>query len=224
MRLKAGTFAPLWCLLLAGPVIAADAGPAPQIYNVVPAPTPWTSTYVGLNAGGGWAELQSTATFMGASVSASEKLTGIVGGAQVGATWQVSAIVLGAEVDAQGSTQTHSVTLGTATATDKITYFETVRARMGVAIDRFQPYATGGWGYGNFESSVSVGNLSIDSTTKHSLWVAGAGIEALVMPNMSVKLEYLYLSTGSISTPIGAVNVSSTLHDSVLRAGINVRF
>jgi len=208
------------------PSHAADLGiPSAATY----APYSWTGVYAGLNAGTGSAAATATASLAGLSARASETLTGYVGGGQLGINLQVGPVVLGAEGDLQGGTQRSTVTLGFANATDGIDWFGTARARLGFAIDRWMPYVTAGWGYGGAQSTLTTaGAGTISAISSHSLFAAGAGLEAAVWGNLSAKVEYLYLDTGNITTtsptPFGNLIETSRIKDNIIRGGLNYRF
>lgn len=208
-----------------GAAHAADVGAQPPYPAPVPAPYNWTGAYAGLNIGGGYASVSATDSFAGASGTGSETLTGFVGGGQLGFNWQAGPAVIGLEGDFQGSTQSNSITIGPYSATDEITYFGTLRGRLGLALDRWLPYVTGGWGYGGWSTKASlsgVGNFS--ATTSHDLWVFGGGLEVGIWGNWTAKAEYLFIDTGQFTTLLGPVTVKPTLQDNVFRIGLNYHF
>lgn len=181
---------------LAADLLAADLPVAPAPIapaGRVPASPPaynWTGFYLGLNGGYGFATANVTGTFGGASASASENLSGLVGGGQVGFNYQG---VFGLEADIDGSSQSKTTTAGIVSATDKITYIGTVRGRIGAAFDRVFLYATGGGGYGEFSSSVTVAGFGTFSGSKsRAVWTIGAGLDRRLRLQLS-QLESLNL-------------------------------
>jgi outer membrane immunogenic protein len=62
----------------------------------------------------------------------------------------------------------------------------------------------------------------------HPVWVVGLGVETQIWGNWTGRLEYLYLGGGSVSTslavPGGTVTLSNTVHDNVIRTGLNYHF
>jgi opacity protein-like surface antigen len=56
----------------------------------------------------------------------------------------------------------------------------------------------------------------------------GGGLEVAVWRNLSGRIEYLFTDTGTVatnhSTAGGAVTFNSTIHDNILRTGLNYRF
>jgi len=204
----------------------------------------WTGFYVGGNGGYGLAK--ATADFSGFGVpllSGSEKLDGAVYGGQAGYNYQIGRVVLGVETDLMGTSQKATgsqvcpaATCGiavTESSDDSIPWLGTLRLRGGFAIDRFLIYATGGAGYGLFKSTQTLttllGSVTTSASDQRLAWVAGAGIEAAITRNWSVKLEYLYLDTGTFNTTysvlgVGAIVEQSRMTESMTRIGVNYRF
>ncbi len=71
----------------------------------------------------------------------------------------------------------------------------TVRGRIGYAFNQIMPYVTGGWAYGDHDSSG---------------YAIGGGFEYRILPTLSVKAEYLHVE---LDHP-----------DDIVRAGINFHF
>jgi len=234
-------FAAVSCLFVAlstsTSAFAADLPPPmpapapPPIYTPVPvAPFSWTGFYLGANAGYGFANASATLTAPGLSGSSSETLSGFIGGGQLGVNYQYGIGVFGIETDFEGSTQSNVTTSGFVTETDKITYIGTVRGRIGAAFDRILLYATAGGGYGTFSAAVTATNgTSVSAALSHFAWVAGAGLEFAFTNNLSARIEYLYLDTGSfpmltVSLTSGTLAINGRVQDSLIRAGLNWRF
>jgi outer membrane immunogenic protein len=206
---------------------AADlSGPYPPAgAPVLYAPFTWTGFYIGGNLGAGFATANATASAFGVSASGSETLTGFIGGGQAGFNWQAGPAVLGLEADFQGANQTNSATIGPFSTSEKITYFGTVRGRVGIAFDRWLPYFTAGWGQGGWSTTASLAGVgAVNATSTHDFWTVGGGIEYAFWGNASVKLEYLYLDTGTITTAFPPLALSSRIQDNIVRGGINYRF
>jgi len=121
----------------------------------------------------------------------------------------------------------------------KIDWFGTVRGRLGIlATPQVLLYATGGLAYGEVDSSAVIGAAGTAFSTvsnTHVGWTVGAGIEGMIGPNWTARLEYLYIdlgtANGSFATTIGALgggsvveNFSSHVTDNILRVGINYKF
>lgn len=220
---------------------AADVAQWPSISPLYGPAVNWTGLYVGINGGYGLANATASGSIPGFNVSASQDLSGAIGGGQVGFNWQTGATVLGIEADIQASGVEKDTVVCPAstcggvdfTLRNKVPWFATVRGRVGLAVERFLLYATGGLAYTHLTSALSIpaAGATVDLATWSSTraaWTAGAGIEFQVSRNWSTKLEYLYLDTGSFQTSVSALGVTlnPTLHvsEQIIRAGLNYRF
>jgi outer membrane immunogenic protein len=220
-------------------------------------------------------------TIPGFVSSESVKPKGIIGGGQIGYNWQFSAnLVAGLEADMQGSGEKASTSFSdpfsvlvsprgpflfpppprirvTGTAvTDyeaNISWFGTVRGRIGYAWKWVMLYATGGLAYGEVKlqgthtvSGSDAVTFSIGSAIAHSQvntgWTVGAVVEAALFGNWTWKAEYLYVDLGSLDTPPGNPTVICTIclppsfagggqiaththfTDNIARVGLNYKF
>jgi outer membrane immunogenic protein len=173
------------------------------------------------------------------------------GGGQIGCNWQTGQWVLSGETDFQGSGIQNSTTISlpgnlpefvpsTSTGHEDLQWFGTVRGRIGVAvIPQLLAYATGGFAYGRVSDSAStlftpaISGAFVGSAVQTRLgWTVGAGAEYAVLPNLSVKVEYLYINLGTstvtefdpVHFPASSISYSFTHADNVVRAGLNWRF
>jgi outer membrane immunogenic protein len=192
----------------------------------------------------------------GINTAASPALSanGVIGGAQLGYNWQFGRAVIGLEADVdipslKTSTSgtfpfpstlpggaigppTAFFTTATSVSTD---WLVTLRPRVGVASNDWLFYVTGGLAVAkeNFSQTINVIAPFVLTDTYSATqagWTAGAGIEAKLNPNVSLKLEYLYVDLGTTPAAAGAlnpafagsgVNSSTRLTTSVARVGIN---
>lgn len=167
-------------LFIASPALAADLTYEPVPAPAAAAPFSWTGFYVGLNAGYGWGDIDTTKssmtttgrlvgvpqgsfpsdTYLGADGSAS--VDGLLGGAQVGYNYQVGTWVFGAEADYQAvDLDTSSSFLGSVAGpyyetSAELQSFGTVRGRIGYAIDNVMIYGTAGLAVGQAKAGLSV--------------------------------------------------------------------
>ena len=231
-------------VFLPGSVLAADFGQRfGHPYGPVAAMPGWTGFYLGANLGGGIGSSQTTFSVPGVvAVSAPNlSMSGVLGGVQGGFNWQTGPFVLGVETDFQGTSLSSSlqtpcvVNVCTVSAQHKhsVSWFGTVRGRVGYAFDRTLVYATGGYAYANVKTdSRATDGLVMARVDRSQIvggWTAGGGAEVMFTPNWSVKAEYLYVSldeTRGTLGPVGgfAVNHRSRIDMNVLRAGVNYRF
>lgn len=211
--------AALGLIAVAGAATAADlpSRKGPVVAPIVYAPAfTWTGFYVGANAGYAWGNVNAGAFRLARTVSIGD-IDGFTGGGQVGYNYQMGQFVLGVETDIQGADLSASNGFGDRVRTE---YFGTVRARVGVAFDRFMPYVTGGWAYGNVKTSI-VGLGSTDKTHTGG-YAVGGGLEYAFTNNWSAKVEYLYVDLGEKNVLNSGVKVGTDF--SVVRAGLNYKF
>lgn len=205
----------------------------------------WTGFYVGLNLGGSWG--RQDGDLIGALIgSGSNNLDGLIGGGQIGYNWQINQWVFGLEADFQGSGQKADGSFVippivgiaggnglTASYSDKLEWFGTVRGRVGYAFDRWLPYFTGGWAYGHgvLDGTATVtpagAATAFSASHDYSGWTIGGGVEWAFANNWSAKLEYLYIDFGDGPTvPVSATSsiVAGKMTDNIIRAGVNYKF
>jgi outer membrane immunogenic protein len=188
----------------------------------------WTGVYVGANLGYASASITDTTTSGGTSTSSSQTMTGFIGGGQLGANFQYRHTVFGFEVDADASSQKASRN----TLTASMSSFATARARIGYAYDRLHYYVTGGGGYVQFSSSGTTTDstgapVTTTGTSRRTAWVAGAGTESAVTPNVILRLEFLYLqlldNTQNSASATPATS-SERVYNLIGRVGLSYKF
>ncbi|MFO1183395.1 MAG: outer membrane beta-barrel protein [Bauldia sp.] len=205
------------------------APPPPPAFVPPPAPLAaynWNGVYFGINGGWGWGNSNwedpaTPATFE------YDTDGGLIGGT-IGANWQGAGWVLGIEgdldwADINGSAAC-TVAASAATACDSsIDWLGTGRIRIGMAAGNFLIYGTGGVAFGSVEAGTDDGPTH-DRNTRVG-WTAGAGVEAALTGNFSVKAEWLYYDLGRddhvVTTTPDTVGVKET--GNLFRIGLNWR-
>lgn len=117
----------------------------------------------------------------------------------------------------------------------KAEIFGTARVRLGYAINGWiMPYLTGGLAftnskhYGNWQLLNALGTPVItdaySASKSRTGWTVGAGVEALMTRNISVKAEYLYadFGTAGYSSLCAGCKIKDDLH--IGRLGVNYKF
>lgn len=210
-----------------------------DVYVPPPPPPKWTGFYGGINIGAGWgASSYSWNTWYqsglvgglnnnlryGSGIS-----LGVVGGGQLGYNYEIPGLkvagmgfLTGGEVDFQGtsmgansSTNGYQVNVNNGTTSFVgtqvngplyISGFMTARGRLGLLIaPTFLVYGTGGFAWANISRNGSGFNLAGSQTG----WTAGGGMEFLLSPAWSLKMEYLYTNVaGTFSKYINSSAVS----------------
>ncbi len=223
---------------------AADlARKAPMLKAPPMAIYDWTGFYIGVNGGISVARdrTQLLTTVPSAEQSVLSPFGG-VGGGQIGYNWQVNSDwLLGVESDIQASGETTNRTcLLSCTAalsanlSQKIDWFGTTRARIGLVDGPSLTYFTGGVAYGHYSTNVTettaAGTIASLTSGRTGIgYTYGSGIEASLGGNWTGKIEYLYVDLGSrtnyFTTVAGAPQTLNTrIHDNIFRAGVNYRF
>jgi outer membrane immunogenic protein len=216
------------CLVVAALVVAqsataADLSVAPLYKAPPPAIAPaynWSGFYLGINGGGGWGHSNWDTSSDRIGLSG-----GLVGGT-AGYNWQIGSAVLGLEGDIdwanlKGSNASTLCPLGCSTSD---TWLSTVRGRAGYAFGGVLPYVTGGLAVGDIRAATP-GFPGASNT--NAGWTAGAGIEVGLTGNWSAKAEYLYVDLGRFNCGVscnGLPTDNVSMHDNVVRAGVNYRF
>lgn len=211
------------CCILAPATAAADLG-EPKRGRVSAEPVPyqapftWTGFYVGTHLGYGWSDIdwqESAPSFNG-----SHDGSGWLAGGQVGYNWQAGRFVYGVEADLSST----SIDGGNGCCGHSVNWLGSVRGRAGItgSDNRTLFYVTAGAAWADIEYA-SIGSHS----DTHFGWVAGAGIERALTPNLTARAEYLYYDFDSTSAPAGSVgpgpaSLDPSLH--TIRFGLNYKF
>ena len=164
----------------------------------------WAGPYVGANVGFQSGELSNSGA----------RPSGVAAGFQGGFNWQFGQFVAGWESDIQLSSANDVF------ANYKFSnpWFGTVRGRGGFALNNILFYGTLGLAYGR--GHVDIGSLG--ESHLHVGWTAGAGVELGLLPNWSVKAEYLFIDLASET--YGLTLTSNSLTSNLVRFGVNYRF
>lgn len=250
----------------AGLPLSPLAGPEPlpsgkEMKQVAPAPLPecnWTGFYIGLNVGGqfGHAEDLDIDGYRTQGGSRAEDRpwgydqSGVVAGGQVGYNYQWNWIVLGVEADGgymnlegSGVLPESAIRNGSDTRGHSDSdFYTTFRGRIGVALNQWLFYATGGGIGVNWETRVddncSTFPCSSQTIDAHKQefdwgWTVGGGIERMIGCHWSIKAEYLYYTLDDqnfsgesfISTrSIGTFRFDAHDQGHIVRAGLNYKF
>lgn len=217
--------------------LAADLPSRKEAPVYVPPPPvfSWTGFYAGVNIGGGWMENWNrtgngtlwlgNVWVPGYVIANGSSGGGVVGGGQVGYNFQLTPMfVIGLETDFQGTSISSGAGGGLVNPVRRVVDdFGTVRARVGVTLPGWSQllvYGTGGFAYGDVRLNHGwLGNLHGSAIG----WSAGGGAEYAVLPNWSVKAEYLYTNLGNDAW--GGVNrAEHHVNFHTVRAGVNYRF
>jgi outer membrane immunogenic protein len=230
----------------AAPAVAADLAARPYT-KAPPAPIAavmsWTGFYIGAQGGYGWGDSDetyflgpNTATFRGTQ---SYDTRGGFAGGVIGYNWQSGAFVLGVEGDyhwADINGRSGVINIGPPNLGD--TYFTQLRSfgdikgRLGYAAGPALFFVSGGAAVGDiqhrYDAALNGGaaNSFVQNATRWG-YTVGAGMEYMIAPNWSAKLEYNYIDLGKTTIQYGPVVANrsewnDTFH--TVKAGINYHF
>jgi outer membrane immunogenic protein len=223
---------------LVSPVHAADApiakAPPPAAAAVGKGPVPifdWSGFYVGVQGGYGWGDVDICDN--GGCLRPFD-IKGWHGGGTLGWNWQSGMWVAGIEADfsfanIDGSRLDHpGFGCGDIdTCAADVKRFATLRGRVGPVFGSTFAYVTGGFAHARLSAALVGDNGA--STSSKSGWTWGLGLETVLAPNWTGKIEWLYLRGFDdvvASTECGAGDpcrwVDPKFH--VVRIGLNYRF
>jgi outer membrane immunogenic protein len=224
--------------LFVTPAIAADmAVKAPP-----PAPAPalsWTGCYAGIEAGYGWARDPNHNESPGANdglLIGNVKAQGAVVGGTIGCNLQTNNWVVGIEDDMSANALKGSVgdlTPFNPTFSQAVqaNWLDTLRVRLGFAVDRTLFYVTGGGAFAAIrDSSYNIAGAFVSQTNNVAGWTAGGGVEYMLpFRNWSAKAEYLYVGFPSRTNNYPAQNpafviTKTQFTENIFRLGLNYKF
>ena len=225
----------LLLVVAAGSALASDLPPpqrvpprAPAAYVPVAPLYKWGGLYFGINGGWGFGKSDwNTPAFggFGAFDTGNFNINGGLVGGTVGAQWQVDAWVFGIEGDFDGSWidghSSVSPVCNLVNCETKNKWLATARGRLGYAADRVLIYATGGGAFGDIVANTTTNWQSENEAG----WTAGGGIEAAFTPNLTARVEYLFVDLqNSTFTPVPAVPVTVKFNANLIRVGLDYKF
>ena len=247
-------------VLFGSKALAADLGtePAgPPSYVVLPLAYDWSGLHIGITGGGAFNGHDPSFSFENVDAASVAVLPhgadltskgGLVGG-EIGYDLQGNGFVYGLEGDISwtnfGDSTTRIVPENTSLGMPPITFntnynmnwISTVRGRIGIPLDHFLIYATGGLAFAevSMNTTVTVGDPPmgqlIGSTEKTKAgWTLGGGAEYALCNNITLKAEALWFDLGTISLNASTPNFNLSLdvrqqvEGVIARAGVGYKF
>ena len=217
----------------------------------------WSGFYIGVNGGYGGDVFKQYGYLAGTSAAngpatlstyTSSRTGGFIAGGHAGYNFQFyKHFVLGVETDGQwsgvsGQNQAAVTEAGFGSVSlsqqSRLDWFGTTRLRAGFARGDLLSYATAGVAYGNVgisEYDANGGLFTNNATALRAGWVVGSGTEYAILPNVSLRAEYLYMSMAGLNTTaVGATTNGSGLlagsvstgriTNNIMRAGLTWSF
>jgi outer membrane immunogenic protein len=237
-RLAVGSAALL--AVLSTTAIAADMTP---VFKTLPndsAARDWAGVYGRMSTSQSWNGITNDGTLHGAPFTSPLTPDNFIGGGQFGYNMQMGPLVFGIESDINWRRGVESTVYFAPSALDTLSlrgeqgWVGTLRPRVGVSVDNFLFYGTGGIAYGSVnrnavETGAGAARPGPENETKTG-WTVGAGLEFAGGPRWSLGLEYLYADFGKTNanqTPQGSLPASNgTFQDQfhLLRGKFNYHF
>jgi outer membrane immunogenic protein len=245
-------FACLAIALVATVLLTATcyAGPEPmskEVAPVPPSPCNWNGLYIGLNAGGQFGHSEDKDlddyNFLDKPWGYSE--SSFIGGEQIGYNWQWHWLVLGPEIDA-GYMNLNGRGIEPGVPHDTFgesnsDFFVTFRGRVGITLDCWLFYVTGGGIGVNYSPSVVdntitvAGPDTINASKEEFDWgyTVGGGVERMFNcwgHRWSLKVEYLYFTLDSQTfsaisgNGFGPFGWRAETEGHIVRGGLNFHF
>lgn len=177
---------------------AADAIVYQEPAPVVVAPVfSWAGGYIGGQIGYGW----GSSKFYNSDGSDKVKPDGFLGGVYAGYNFDTgSNFILGIDGDVtfNGLKKSERFTdaLGDYSFESKLRTSGAVRARVGIAYDRFMPYLAGGVAFGDIKNSLTVNGDTYSHSKTRTGWTVGGGFDYAATDNVIMRLEYRYTDYG----------------------------
>lgn len=205
-------------------------------------PFSWTGFYVGAHTGAAWSSLEVRDTTGGVPAGPFKfSDTAFFGGATAGYNFQRDRFVIGIEADLGYMDQ---LATGRIASSNPIYHqnvevagglYGDVTARAGIVIERTLIYGKGGWAFldGEGSQTTTKPGYRTTGTDMFTGWVAGAGVEHSLSPNLSLKVEYLHFDFGSqgamqtsiTDPPIGFKYLNKfDLTADTVKVGLNYKF
>jgi opacity protein-like surface antigen len=189
--------------------------------------------YIGVNLGGAFSvENESMGSaFLGAPTTFSANPEGVLGGIQLGYNFMLSPDwLIGFEGEFDWSTAENTSNIGNTVVTSTLTsdhrWYDTAAGRLGYVMGPALVYVKGGGAWMNadytFSASGATTGLSSLNVTR-SGWTTGGGIEGMLGPNWSAKLEYDFLDFGTNSYSVAVTGGPIAFHTEVheVKVGVN---
>jgi outer membrane immunogenic protein len=211
---------------------------APPVYD-------WTGVYVGVFGGGGYGNHNvnnatgPATTF--ANYTANYTSTGGVAGGEVGYNWQSGNFMAGIEGDLfwsgiKGNDANQFIAGNfpgvTGVDADNLRWGGTLRARGGIAVDRWLLFFTGGYAFGDIQhTNTDAATNLVDKFTVHANGLTGGGgIAYAITNNVITKIEYRYYNfngynrPGTPLTPNGQLPYTTESTYSTVTIGLDFKF
>ena len=217
----------------------ADQVPKSAAHAYAAAPPTWTGFYVGLDVG--WLGNDAKTEDLSPNVlphglyDTSMTVDGVIGGGHAGYNWQYQQIVLGVEADIGAVGGSKTVSYGPFapldTFTSKTDWLATFRGRFGVAFDQWLIYGSAGLATASIHNTrvdIAQGPFTTDVTKTMSGFVWGGGVERMLTPNWTARVEAFAVDFGDTTETTMAFGLPYITHFSnkevIARGGVSFKW
>lgn len=211
-------------LVSLGQAMAADLGPygprgGPAFDQRPPMSIErWTGFYFG--AGLGYAS--GTSDIDGSSGIFSLDQNGFLGSVFAGYNWQMGSTVAGLEADIGAGNLGGSGGFGASRVTTDLNMVGSVRGRLGFLLTpQALAYATAGVAWADYDLKATGGNTASNTFVGYQI---GGGLEYMMAPQWTMRLEYVFTGLGSERIDQGPVINKYDLDYHTVRAGLAYKF
>ena len=236
-------------LTLAGPIetldipaMAAELRRAIPAYQAPAADYDWTGFSIGGHVDASWSKPDGSTvdTATGAALAPMNASTSAWhGGIQIGFDAMMpSRVVLGVVADiSSGQTRTTTATGASGASSSQSTVFdsETLRGRLGYAVDDVLLYGTAGWAWSSDQAIRTQLTGTFNNATAGTAeavngylggWTAGGGVAVALARNWNAFAEYRTTRFGSstITLPFSQLAAQSTTTVNTIELGVNYKF
>ena len=171
----------------------------------------------------------------------SVSVTGPFAGGFLGGNYQFGHLLTGVEADWQWGNLTgnnqQQAAIGAAgtfpggpfTITTTIKDYELIRGRLGIALDRFLVFGTGGRAWGNPSTSYALLGSApfVTNGSNPNGWTVGAGVDYAFTNNVFGRIEYPYTNLGTlgfVNVPTNSADAGNKQPISDVRVGMAYKF
>ncbi len=217
--------------VLSGALIASSGSAgAGEMASQTMTPHDWSGLYAGVQVGYAFGDADHS--FSNGAPSDDSNPEGVLGGIHLGVLLQSNQLVFGIEgdfevTDVDGSFN-NPTGLGSSGSTE-IDLQGSVRARIGIAANRFLPYVTGGLAVADVDYGGGPGGGPCCGYSKTSLgWTLGAGVAYAFSNSVSTRLEYRFTDygteSGGLSPSFRGVTMKTDLETHTIMGGVSFHF
>jgi outer membrane immunogenic protein len=172
---------------------------------LAPAHADWSGLYLGAHAGGIWGDIETTtitdttAWFEGDNADFGP--SGVIAGGQLGYNFQFSGWVVGVELAGSTLDFEEVLEIGDDRYSAEAEWLGIAALRAGWLWNQHSlvylkgGYATASVQTRDIDTNAPAGSISTDEM--HGGWMAGAGLEHLLSPDVSAAIEYNYIDLGN---------------------------